>query len=74
MTSLSRAPLMATMRSPVPRPARAAGDRGRTAATTTPFDAGSAQLVMPHPRALVHQRLAGRRVQLLQSLNEVLEA
>src|SRR6267143_774309 len=71
MASRSGAPLMATMRSPARRPARAAALRGRTEATRTPSAWLGAQLVMLGGQ-LVLERVGGR-VELLEALDEVLQ-
>src|SRR5690349_17864058 len=65
--------LMATMRSPGRRAARAAGERSRTAATTTPADAGLAQAVMLEIARMIVLGEGAGRVELVQSLHEVLE-
>src|SRR5438034_4374075 len=74
MTSRRAAPLMATMRSPARSPARAAGVRSWTAATTTPATGDLAQAVMLEVRAVV---LVGGImlgwVELVESLHQVLK-
>src|SRR5215468_10777920 len=74
MTSRRASPLMATMRSPGRRAARAAGERSRTAATTTPAGAGLAQAVMLEAARGIEIGERIRRVELLQPLHKVLEA
>src|SRR5438309_12032004 len=71
MASRSGAPLMATMRSPARRPARAAALRGRTEATRTPSTWLGAQLVMLGGQRVLEW--VGRRVELLEALDEVLQ-
>src|SRR4029077_2482904 len=71
MASRSGAPLMATMRSPARRPARAAALRGRTEATSTPSALLGAQLVMLGGQLVLEG--VGGRVELLEALDEVLE-
>src|SRR5713101_7896445 len=71
MASRSGAPLMATMRSPGRRPARAAALRGRTEATRTPSAWLGAQLVMLGVH-LILERIRGR-VELLEALDQVLQ-
>src|SRR5437867_13437389 len=71
MASRSGAPLMATMRSPARRPARAAALRGRTEATRTPAAWLGAQLVMLGGQ-LVLERIGGPVV-LRDALGEALE-
>src|SRR6266536_4892851 len=74
MTSRRASPLMATIRSPGRSPARAAGVRSRTVATTTPAAVGLAQAVMLEVAAVgLAGALVVRRVELLESLHEVLE-
>src|SRR5262245_1845034 len=71
MTSRSALPLMARIRSPGQSPARAAGVRGRTAATTTPV-VWLAQAVMLE--ALDRVRGVVGRIELLQTQDEVLQS
>src|SRR5262249_29257879 len=73
MTSRRAWPLMATMRSPGRRAARAAGERSRTAATTTPAGAELAQAIMLEVARVIVRGERLRRVELLQPLHQVLE-
>src|SRR5512132_3871768 len=74
MTSRSASPLMATMRSPARSPARAAGVRSWTAATTTPPAGARAQAVMLEVGAVgLVDAIILRRVELAESLHQVLK-
>src|SRR5215472_12245792 len=73
MTSRRAWPLMATMRSPGRRAARAAGERSRTAATTTPAGVGLAQAVMLEIARVIVPGERVRRVELPEPLHQVLE-
>src|SRR5215468_1197046 len=73
MTSRRAWPLIAVMRSPGRRAARAAGERSRTAATTTPAGAELAQAIMLEVARVIVRGERLRRVELLQPLHQVLE-